>query len=249
MAIKLEYAMDNFLGIQKFEMESKVYRVIPVFRLLELLKTKQNVLVRPKLWDDPFENYILKATATLPSGEKGRFGFRDELYGQCWTLDRESDAMWRIYSSDKSSVRIRSRINLLFKSLYSEVDDLPGLSVFVGKVKYESQKSMIKKLADVSDVLDPSGRGVASTLLMKREEFRHEKEVRLIFNNISDSKHGDIFHYKFDPLQLIDEITFDPRMNDDLVDAFEHYLLDLNFTRKINKSPLYQLPKLRASLK
>lgn len=244
----MDEPLDNFLGIRKYETESEVFRVIPVFRLLEHFKTKQNVLVRPKLWDDPFENYILRATATLPSGETARFGFRDELYGQCWTLQRESDAMWRIYSADKSSVRIRSRINLLFQSLYSEINHFPELSVFVGRVKYESQKSMIKKLADVRDVLETSGRGAAGTLLMKREEFRHEKEVRLVLNNNSKSKRGDIYRYKFDPHELIDEITFDPRMNDDLVDAFTQYLLKLEFSGKINKSPLYKLPNLKASL-
>ena len=67
-------------------------------RLLELFQTRHNVLVAPEKWDDPFENFILKSDRVSRRG----------WYGQCWTWQRASDAMWRIYSGDKNGVRMRS---------------------------------------------------------------------------------------------------------------------------------------------
>ena len=44
-------------------------------------------------------------------------GFKENLYGQCWTKTRESDAMWRIYSPNKNGVRIMTTPRKLLTAL------------------------------------------------------------------------------------------------------------------------------------
>lgn len=37
-----------------------IYRIIPMVRLEQMLQTKQNTLVKIKLWEDPYENFFFK---------------------------------------------------------------------------------------------------------------------------------------------------------------------------------------------
>ena len=126
----------HYLGIDERDLDREVYRIFSLQRLLELLRSERNTLVRPSLWDDPFENYVLSAIGRLKSGERFSIGFKDKLYGQCWTLDRDSDAMWRIYSPDRQGVRVRSTVRRLLESLLNTCESFPELSCFIGKVSY-----------------------------------------------------------------------------------------------------------------
>jgi hypothetical protein len=79
-----------------------IYRIFSIDRFVELARTRQNVLVSPYKWDDPFENFLLRCPVRDASGRTLRMGnLAERWYGQCWTSTRESDAMWRIYSPEK----------------------------------------------------------------------------------------------------------------------------------------------------
>lgn len=223
--------------------ETYVYRIIGIERLFQLFETKENVLVAPSKWDDPFENFILSGLIAIASGEKGRFGFKDHVFGQCWTTNRESDAMWRIYSPEKNGVRVRARVKKLIQGLRAAEVSFADISCFVGKVIYLPQD----KLKDIQiNVLDSSGKGIAQTLLYKRIEFSHEKEVRLIYYMPKPpSNIPKIFSYSFDPNTVLDEITFDPRIDKRMSDVYTHSLVDIyKFPKEaINTSKLYRPPQ------
>ncbi|MBM3299540.1 MAG: hypothetical protein FJY85_06275, partial [Deltaproteobacteria bacterium] len=90
----------NFIKIDANERNLPIYRVIPVWRFAEMLVTQKLVLTRPDLWDDPFENILLKTQLELSDSTLiGLDGVMGALYGQCWSLHEETDAMWRIYVS------------------------------------------------------------------------------------------------------------------------------------------------------
>ena len=99
-------------------------------------------------------------------------------------------------------------------------------------------------------VLDPTGRGQASTLLIKRKEFRHEQEIRLIYFNHDESHTADLYRHSVDPVDLFDEIAFDPRLSNELLQMFASHIEALGFEkRSIIQSPLYRLPSLQLKLK
>ncbi len=83
----------NYIGLSDVEMDQYLYRIISVDRLVELFANRQNVLVRPSQWDDPFENFVPKSQAKLSSGDVVTFDFNNDFYGQCWTTQKASDAM------------------------------------------------------------------------------------------------------------------------------------------------------------
>ena len=133
---------DKYLDIPASRRENFVYRIIKTRHLFDLLSTSENVLVRPKLWDDPFENFIL-LSHFIRKGEPVIIGHRDHFYGQCWTFQRASDAMWRIYSPDSKAVRIRSTIRRLAESLTTWRGHWAGQEAFIGRVRYLKSQDLV----------------------------------------------------------------------------------------------------------
>lgn len=230
---------DCYLNIPKSERESHLYRIISLPHLYELFEKHTNVLVKPHKWDDPFENFILGLKAQLPTGETVEFGQRHNFFGQCWTLKASSDAMWRIYSSDKKSVRIRSRIRKLVETFDRTAIGL----TFIGKVHYLSTQGLLAWARRVFRNADePSIRLLAKTLLVKREAFSHEEEVRLLY--LEPEAGRELFPYRVDPQALVEEIVVDPRLaEEDAQKLMDEIRVRTRFRGPIAHSNLYAPPR------
>ena len=113
----------NIINLRDEEVNKHVYRVMSLRRFYELFSNQENVLVRPSKWEDPFENFILNAQVRLSDGTIAKFGFRNDFYGQCWTKLTSSDALWRIYSPEKTGIRVRTTVENLFASLYGPLHE------------------------------------------------------------------------------------------------------------------------------
>ena len=75
----------SLLSLRISDLELKVYRVFPIERIIEIFGTRKNTLVKPILWDDPFENFLFQQENL---GTKWKFNhYRERFYGQCWTLN------------------------------------------------------------------------------------------------------------------------------------------------------------------
>lgn len=70
---------ENYLHLPSSIRSQFIYRIVSVERLFELFASKQNVLVKPDKWEDPFENFILKCRVRLPDGRYATIGFRDQF--------------------------------------------------------------------------------------------------------------------------------------------------------------------------
>jgi len=237
----------NYINIDESELDRPIYRIFSRQRFIDLFATRKLTLVKPKLWEDPFENFIMNATGQTVEGLKFTIGFREKYYGQCWTTKRESDAMWRIYSSTFEGVKVKTTIRKLLEALYNQAGDFKDISCFIGKVEYFSTKKLLELLSGSDSIkanlTDTTGRGQASTLLLKRLAFSHEKEVRLIYSSPKDL-HSDIYQFEIDLLELIDQIVFDPRMDDANFEASKRLVRDWGFTKGVVKSKLYKIPDL-----
>lgn len=237
----------NFLNMSATDFDTPIYRVFSKDRLFKVFQEKKLVLVRPKKWDDPFENFIMNSTGELVDGTRFRIDSRDRFYGQCWTLQKESDAMWRIYAPKKDGIKVKSTIKKLLTELYNTGGPYKAISCFIGKVEYFKKEKLKEQLQDsisISTLLtDPSCRSQASTLLLKRIAFRHEKEVRLIYYS-PESCDSDLHPIDVDPHDLFDEITIDPRATYGDFRSWKEQLRSLGYRKKIIRSLLYQVPKL-----
>lgn len=233
------------MNIADSELDKPIYRIISLERLLELFVTEETTLVKPKLWEDVFENFILKSPVKLRNGEIAEYNYYDRLYGQCWTLHKASDAVWRIYSSDKQGLRIQATIRKLADSLRNAQTSLAEFKCGIGKVEYLSDK----KLMNVANsTFDDSGIGVEEifkSLLVKRRAFVHEREVRALYHEIDDGAFSsDLYHYKIDPHELIDQIMIDPRRSYEEFCSIKKIIQNATgFRGEIKRSLLYTLPK------
>jgi hypothetical protein len=233
------WASMTLLNLKKSDLEKHIYRIMRPEHLYDLFQTRQNVLVSPTKWEDPFENFILKAPAVLPGGESVSFGFHDAFYGQCWTLHQASDAMWRIYSARRHGVRVRTTIGKLINSLVAAAGSTERFQAHIGQVEYLSQKGLQVRCQRGIRLTD-DGAEIAQTLLVKRLAFRHEREVRLLFfANPGDPISNGMFRYHVDPSVLTEQLMVDPRLS---------YRAAQTFQKKIQRLTGFQGPVLRSAL-
>lgn len=138
-------------------------------------------------------------------------------------------------------MKIRSSVKNLLSSIYDLGDAMSKLSCFIGKVIYSSDfeiKSNIKSIIDQM-IADTSGKGIARTLLIKRDEFNYEEEVRLLYSDKTKADQ-DIASFAMEPLTLIDSIVFAPRTSKYIFNIFKDQLVKYGFEESaISVSKLY----------
>ena len=223
---------------------STIYRVFPRHRFFELFEERKNALVWPTKWDDPFENFILRSPVRTASGEKGEFGFHKYLYGQCWTLHKRSDAMWRICSPEKDAVRIRTNVGKLIDSLSEANKGSETDRCFIGKVTYPTD-AKLRKFARTVFKDGLTTEAVARSLLVKRNAFEHEDEVRLIYFEGDQTVHENgVYKYPLDPHVVFDQVMIDPRMSYKKYVSFKKEIIEkTGFDEaRIKRSLLYKPP-------
>jgi hypothetical protein len=179
------------------------------------------------------------------AGEQGTFSFHKDLYGQCWTLHKRSDAMWRIYSPDKDAVRIRTSVGKLIDSLCAANKGYETDRCFIGKVTYPTDAEL-KRFARIVFKDGLNANAIAQSLLVKRNAFEHEDEVRIIyFEGRQIQYENGVYKYPLDPHAVFDQIMIDPRMSyDDYIKFKDEIIQKTGFDEtRINRSLLYKPPE------
>ena len=229
----------NNIGIAEAELDQPIYRIFSLERFFQVLHKKQLTLVKPHLWDDPFENVLLKSEFKTASNETAVFEAHDSVYGQCWTRHAESDAMWRIYSPHKSGVRLQTTPRKLLAALQTNIHEHSELYCFIGKVIYATNENHLKELLQKINLTATDGTGIAQSLLYKRKEFEHEQEIRLIYSGPDGKCPNNIFNCSIEPNALFDSIMFDPRIDESLQKACTAAIQNLDCNVKVKISNLY----------
>jgi hypothetical protein len=223
---------NNYLNLSQRDRRMRIYRIISVARMYEMFDTRTSVLVNPNKWKDPFESVVHAIFPTVG------------LFGQCWTRHTASDAMWRIYSPNSCSVRIRVKLNALVTTLSRSLCGTCGIA-FIGSVKYLPQQKLIRLITDLASnhgVRDPVQQ--ATTLLLKRFAFRHEREVRLLLVNGQRFRDQDRFAYAMNPHEVVDQIMLDPRLAKEHANRLREEIRHrTGFKGSIKRSLLYTLPR------
>lgn len=207
--------------LNNIDSEQRIYRIFSLSRFEEMIQNQELVLVRPSMWDDPFENFFLNVNVIDTSGELGSLqSIKDSWYGQCWTTNADTDSMWRIYSSNKDGVRVSTTVGKLFDAIYDENDKWASLKYFIGKVEYKTKEEIsdfMQNTSFSSIAIGGQNDGFARLLCVKREAFTHENEVRILISKTPEEMEKDnscIHKIKIDFEKLFDDICLDPRLPD-----------------------------------
>jgi hypothetical protein len=237
----IPHMTSQFIFLTQEEIDKPIYKILKFDYLLEMFSSRRNTLLNPSKWDDPYENLFLNSKVEFITGVYLQSELGKSIFSQCWSFTKESDAMWRIYSQDNNSVKISTTPRKLFSSLFSIDNNIQ--KVFVGKVKYIKSLDL-HSLYDINAknwVFEEGGLGICKTLLYKRYPFKHENEVRLIYNTFINAE-KQILKYDFNPDILIDKIVFDPRLDYSIFKERKIRLKELGFKKTTIKSNLYKLP-------
>lgn len=233
-----------YLNLQTNDEGCFVYRVTSLQRLYELFETRRNVLVKPRLWDDPYENFILRQKVRHRSGEIREYNYHESIYGQCWTFHKASDAMWRIYAPRGDGVRIRTTIKTLAHGLRSAHPHITDAVCCVGRVRYLPARAL-KKLANRT--FDDYGIGIQelfASVLVKRPAFEHERELRVLYFDLEASDKGkELYSYAVDPHAVVTQLMLDPRLPREKAEVLKQDIRErTGFRGPILRSLLYAAP-------
>jgi hypothetical protein len=230
------------------DLEQPIFRIYSKERFLRGVAKGRDALRNPSCWHDPFENFFLTRTQVAVNGDLADLKtVARDWYGQCWTTNSNTDAMWRIYSPNQTGIQAKTTIRKLFKNLRSVPSETPQLQFFVGRVEYMCQAeitALLNTLTFYDAASGGQGHSFAKLLCIKREAFRHEAEIRILFQDIDDPPQGvnGIFVYPLDANAVFDEIVLDPRLQDAAATELESELRAAGCTTPIQRSDLYTAP-------
>jgi hypothetical protein len=250
----------NLIRIE--DSQAPVYRLERLDPVRSMFTEDKLTLIAPHLWDDPFENLLIKCGVEYESApERGQVFFdslRKPIFAQCWSHHRESDQIWRAYSTvikdlttmrntskDTERVQLRTTPGKLLSSLWNASPADPAESCFLGDIRYGTEEKIMQFVANEVGRMGiqafSDSRGHAESVLFKREAFFGEQEARLVYVDWEGKTSCDThFTIQLDANELVDEVVLDPRLGEadfrDRVKEIEGW----GCTGNIRKSNLYQ---------
>ncbi len=219
---------------------AKLYRYVTLEHFMSSVETKRIHLTNVNLWDDKWEVILSKLPTVNEKGERifPLYSFYELIFGQCWSLAQESDAMWRVYSPNRTGFRITTSVEK-FKLI-------GGVKRWhLGRVTYFER---------IEDILEKakSNRSPFSDALFKRSAFEHEREVRfLTHRDFLDEYKREQSHISLpvNPSEFIEGVTIDPRADDWYVETITKYCERIGLGTRPIKSSLYETdPQLKVGL-
>jgi len=227
-----EFIFDNWDN--KITKKTKIYRYVTLGQFLSIVENKSTFFKRLSAWSDTWEAPGRNIPTEHEDGslEYPSFSISQEFFGQCWTLKEESDAMWRIYSLDNKGLRISTSIEKL-----SHIEGINYL--YCAKVYYYN------KLSEGFEFTKQKGKtSFFREGIIKRYAFNHEDEVRFLTVNKepfiqNKIEKGNCLKFGFDPINIIEEITIDPRAKAYYVKTVRRYCERVGFSIIPIKSKLY----------
>lgn len=214
----------NLIGKLNTKLNTKpyLYRIELLDTFYKMLENKELVLVRPSRWTDPLENIIFNATL-LKNGKPFDHPAKKNIYGQCWSYQGDSYALWQIYTTKSDDEGVMKRH--IGVRITTHIDRLKQISTqnmgkfFFGLVDYQWKKDLDKLCYNEEFI-----KGLKSvklneehlkTLLVKRKSYAYEKELRLLAIPNSahiDKKEDFLCRLKIEPTEFISSIRLDPTL-------------------------------------
>lgn len=249
--------MDKPFKIDSFSSKFTISSTIPIYRYMSIEQFiamgESQSLVLPKVvsWEDPNEAYYARQFYERLGKhfrEKGELedarivelqkdDVFNKTYGICFTHEKEeSDALWRIYSGQKSCIRIATDSDKLEAALKSSEFKF---MYAIGQICYE-------QLIPPPDFLNGSSISMQiEHFFIKNPPFQYEKEVRAVALMITEQQQQATWPEILEiPVEedFISQATIDPRSDEWIVKALQSYCRNKNWMKTIQmeKSTLYR---------
>jgi hypothetical protein len=245
------------------DMDRPLHRIFPVWHFERLCALKQLVLVTPSLWIDPREDPCAGFVLTPQPGTTNRpqqsvADYLREGWAQCWSYEADSDVLLRAYSRvildpliqrnttpAEEGIRVTTTAGRLIAAMETWGERHTDCHFYIAPVTYESDNVFGQALAN--HLSRPEGPryfstpdGRADSLFVKRAQFSHENEVRILCVGPDKLGTGEkIRSFPIDPNALFTEVSFDPRLISFERREREQKLRSLGFTGPMREDQSY----------
>lgn len=218
-----------------------IYRIIRFEFLKKWFETGQLPLLSPSLWEDPFESALMRQV--FPQ-EENRLEARGRMHGLSFSKNGISDALWRIYSPDINSIRIKTNAGILSNAL-KHAPELQQGNIYLGSVRYSNTKEWMEQAKKIRSLAKRNGpKAIAEAMLLKRRPFTHEEEIRLLYIDGSTGKNENLLYVTLDPHEVIQTLLIDPRTETAVAKKYKDYFkIKAGYKKSVAQSSIYQVPK------
>lgn len=224
-----------------------VYRILPLQYFLQMVKKRKLYFPKINKWEDPYELFLFKQEYYDQNGIiVDVLSTTNSIYGQCWSTKRDSDALWRIYSPNKMSVRIKTTKKLI-EQWKNENNGKSNILIQTDVVKYKSRKDVDAYIKGLTTRDIFNFQKLIDSIFIKRDSFEHEEEYRIIVWKADFSLENkyvlpeEYIEIPFEPEKFIQEVYLDPRLPREEADVLKHALsLFLGNKCSVSQSPLYK---------
>ena len=231
-----------------------LYKYMSFEQFVSMVELRRLYLTKVSIWDDTYETIPIKKASKevldrinedhpalhFKATENLKNLFIDSYYAQSWTsTDEESDAMWRIYSSGASGVRIKFDEKIIATSIKKELSD-----------KYPKSKKSLESF-------DMNYQKYVICYKDKRSAFQHELEYRFsvfidsldmvlnrpidLYEDEKPLEYPSVIYYAIS-IGKLEEVLLDPRAPKYYEEMFMRYCVNRKFKAGIfSKSKLYTL--------
>ena len=154
-----------------------VYHYLEYPHALSIFSDERLRLANPLAWPDPYDQWC--KSLFEPPGPL----HETSAYALCWNRNPSDEAAWRMAGFQRANpiIRIRCRVPDILAAASALAAQRPG-AFFAGRVSYEREEQLYKRAspAQTAQIKDAS-RTAANLLLAKRNAFRFENEVRILW--------------------------------------------------------------------
>ena len=181
-----------------------IYHLLPWPHAKTIFENKRLRLSSVKSWNDPYEQWWCDRL----------FGADNQpatnAYGICWTTNSLDEPHWRMaaFGKDDPIVRIRCGIRAVLRAGTNLATNANG-KLYLGKIRCCNTDRLEKLASGVSDQGEKAEKHAAAGLLLcKRNAFRFEHEVRLLW--LDDGGPANEFFIEIDPARAISQVMTSP---------------------------------------
>lgn len=204
------------------DLDTPIYRFIPITYIYEIFEQKKLFFQRIDKWDDPWENpaRFVITNETSPLYVAKLLHNINQFYATCWSTGEATEGLWKVYSTDKCHVRIKTTVRKLLESSNITVES--GIDGFIAPVIYkdlEDVSLLAQMLHEEKDYIK-----YYLPLFVKRKTFAYEKEIRFVICQLTSIDNPEMvkavakgkescIYVNLKNTDFIEEIELDPRLS------------------------------------
>ena len=222
--------------VQGVSLDQPIYRIMSLSRFRDSVQRTRLAFVYPSKWDDPIEASLLYGMQLRHHDEDLACSYEYAIVGQCWSLEKECDGLWRVYSNHANQgpvrtcyVQVQTTVRNLMLSILCQREQEENSGILLGgAVVYKPTEAIMSQIRTLevsgfyehANGISAKPHEVAEAYFVKRASFAYEKEVRFVFIRgryleedrfeiRHDSVYGGMLDLAYNP-KCIERVVIDP---------------------------------------